>query len=126
MTMTPNVVAMATYPEEKPYSKMRAVISELTAAEWELGIPPVVVMIDKEVFLPFIKRATGYLMSCVKKMAAIEHIKGKFIKIIIQVLPLIVLVDSCSYHNMILIAHTSEHFMFFICGLFSPHPFLDL
>jgi hypothetical protein len=62
---------------------MSAVINELTAAEWELGIPPVVVTIDKEVFLSFEKIAIGYFKAWVNMIAAREQIKGKFSKIII-------------------------------------------
>ena len=65
------------------HSEYDSLNPNLTAAEWELGIPPVVVTIDKEVFLSFEKIAIGYFKAWVNMIAAREQISGKFSKIII-------------------------------------------
>ena len=72
------IAEMAKIGECKPDSSATPVDKAVTAAEWELGIPPVLVNNDQSSFFVAIKWI-GTLMNWAKKIAANEAQKGKFI-----------------------------------------------
>ncbi|GAK08576.1 hypothetical protein JCM19038_2362 [Geomicrobium sp. JCM 19038] len=68
--MMANIAESAKNVELKPYSRPIVVARAVTAAEWELGMPPVLVINEKSTFLVAIK-AIGTLTSCATIMAEI-------------------------------------------------------
>jgi hypothetical protein len=62
--------------EASPLSRATPVASAVTAAEWELGIPPVLKIRDQSIFRVAIY-VIGTFTNCAKKMAAREASSGK-------------------------------------------------
>jgi hypothetical protein len=72
--------------ESIPVSRATPVDKAVTAAEWELGIPPVLVSRDQSSLLVAIYWI-GTFTNCAKKMAASEAHNGKFVNNSIAVPP---------------------------------------
>src|SRR5690606_27321321 len=82
ITMTAKIAETAKRGSSNPTSKATAVVNAVTAAEWELGIPPVDVM-SFQSSLRVNKKLIGIFTNCAKRIANNAARSGTFWKMAI-------------------------------------------